>query len=232
MIDDSRRRAGLTDIAWRAALLACLLATCLGFGLGYLQGLRELIYKPHRERGAEPIDDFADSLDWVEPVPNRPALLRYRSVSFGLIAVALLLVAISQSIPAWHLGSLLLALGGAAIALTLFNRSPIGHIGTLDDRLLLVDHGGQYHLAGGSRVQYRGPFLLIDDIVVFTGNTLLPTFSQTQVDGRVRRIADGGIRVDRKTILVKLLQSRHPLALGACAIAGGLVAAAVLLALH
>jgi hypothetical protein len=38
-------------------------------------------------------------------------------------------------------------------------------------------------------------------------------------------VVEAGARVDRKTILVKLLEVRHPLALGALAIAGSLLAA-------
>ena len=86
-----------------------------------------------------------------------------------------------------------------------------------------------YHLGAGSTIQYRGPFLLIDDVVVFTGTPLLPALAAEQVSEKVAPVAHAGVRVDRKTVLVKLLESRHPLALGALACALGILGAAVAL---
>ena len=102
----------------------------------------------------------------------------------------------------------------------------------MGDRLLLVDHSGQYHLAGGPRLHYRGPFLSIDDIVVFSGSHLLPAFSPAPLQRYISPPTLGAIRVDHKTIAIKLLQSRHPLALGATAIAAAIAAAALLLLLQ
>jgi hypothetical protein len=89
-----------------------------------------------------------------------------------------------------------------------------------------------YHLGGGSRVQYRGPFVLLDDVVVFTGTRLLPAFSSKQVAGNVTPLAEAGIKVDRKTLIVKLLQGGHPLARGALAMLLSFAVAAVLLGLQ
>ncbi len=69
-----------------------------------------------------------------------------------------------------------------------------------------------YHLASGARLQYRGPFLLIDDVVVFSGSALLPALDPTQLQQQVFAHIKTGVRVDYKTVIVKLLQSRHPLA--------------------
>ena len=91
------------------------------------------------------------------------------------------MLAIGQSVTTWQLAALLLVLSGPAIALLLLSRRPTGHIGIVQDKLLLVDHRGMYHFAGGARVQYRGPFLLIDDVVVFCGSSLLPVFPDPQV---------------------------------------------------
>jgi len=70
---------------------------------------------------------------------------------------------------------------------------------------------------------------LIDDVVVFTGTPMLPALAAGQVDKKIDPVAHAGIRVDRKTVLVKLLESRHPLALGALACALGALAGAVAL---
>jgi hypothetical protein len=72
---------------------------------------------------------------------------------------------------------------------------------------------------------------MIDDVLVFAGNRLLPAFDQAQVASKVNPLVQAGVRVDRKTVLVKLLQSSHPFARGAIAILVALLAAAVLLSL-
>jgi hypothetical protein len=89
-----------------------------------------------------------------------------------------------------------------------------------------------YHFGGGSRVQYHGPFLAIDDVVVFCGSSLLPAFPPAQLEEMVRPLALGGVKVDRNTMLIKLLQCRHPLAQGAFAVVAGASAAILVLCLN
>jgi hypothetical protein len=96
--------------------------------------------------------------------------------------------------------------------------------------MLLVDHRGVYHFGRGSAIQYGGAFLLLDDVVMFTGNPLLPAFSPKKIQRLVYPLARNGIKVDRATILVKLLEARHPLAQGVLVI-GGTAAIAILLLL-
>ena len=232
LIAEQQRHTSLTRLAWRGGLLACALTAALGFGIGYLQNLRTLVYKPQREHGAEPVDDYTDTLQWIAPVVNRQAALRRTGFNYGLLSIGILLLAIGQSVTTWQLAALLLALSGPATALLLLSRRPAGHIGIVRDKLLLVDHSGMYHFAGGSRVQYRGPFLLIDDVVVFSGSSLLPVFPYPQIQHLVRPLALGGVKVDRNTVLVKLLQCGHPLAQGVCAMVAAATAAAILLCLQ
>jgi hypothetical protein len=150
-------------------------------------------------------------------------------IGYCALSLGALLLAIAQHANVYQLTALLLLLSGPAIGLLLFGRQSTGYIGLLDERLLLADHTGQYHFAGGSRIQYLGPFVAIDDVVVFTGNELLPAFSPAQIQQLVRPLAVGGIKVDVKTMLVKLLQSHHPLAQGLCVIAATTCTAIVLL---
>ncbi len=232
LIGERQHSASLTSAAWRGSLLVFALSAVLCFGFGYLQSLRTLVYKPQREHGAEPLDDYADTLEWVAPVLNRQALLRRSGFNYGLLAIGILLLAIGQSVTAWQLAALLLALSGPAIALILLSRCPVGHIGILQNRLLLVDHSGMYHLAGGSSVQYHGPFLMIDDVVVFSGSSLLPVFPHPQIQKLVRPLALSGVKVDLNTVLVKLLECRHPLAQCAFAIVIAAAVAAILLCIH
>jgi len=57
-----------------------------------------------------------------------------------------------------------------------------------------------------------GPFVIIDDVVIFTGTVLLPTLDRSQLDSLARPLIRAGIRVDRKTVLIKLIESHHPIA--------------------
>jgi hypothetical protein len=232
LVAHQQRNDDLTAVAWQVGLMLCALVAVAGLCLGNLARLRSLVYKPHRERGADPVDETVDAVHWVDPVTDRRAQLRRTTIIYAAIALALLLLAITRHTEPIQLAAALIALCGPAIALLLIGRSSVGHIGILQEQLLLVDHRGMYHLGGGPRVQYRGPFLLLDDVVVFTGTLLLPTFSCKQVAGRVTPLAEAGIKVDRKTVLVKLLQGSHPLAQGAVAVLVSFTAAAVLLCLQ
>ena len=218
LISRQQQRARLATAGWLAALLICGLGVVVSLCIGYLQRLRRFVYKSHRERGAEPLDDYANSLHWIDPMQNRPALLRRRRFRYGLLAIAAILVSTGQTMTAWPFVALLIALSGPAAALLLLERHPVGHIGIWQDRLLLVDHTGMYHFAGGSDVQYRGHFLLIDDIVVFCGSHLLPVFPYAQIEQLITPIMMRGTKVDRNTLAVKLLQAGHPLVQGAIAV--------------
>lgn len=232
LINRQQQRASFAAISWQIALLLCALAVVAGMGLGYLHSARSLVYKMRREQGAEPLDNYTAQLHWVDPIADRHPRLQKTGIQYGLAVLAAVLLAIALSVTVWQMAALLLALSGPAVALLLLNRQPTGHIGTVDDKLLLVDHSGMYQLASGSRLQYRGPFLVIDDVVVFAGNRLLPAFAADQIQRQVRPLALGGIKVDQKTLVVKLLQCRHPLAQGAVAILAALASAALLLGLQ
>jgi hypothetical protein len=231
LVSAQQQCAGFARIAWHGGLLLCALVAVLGCALAYWHGLRNLVYRPRREQGALPLDDLAAALRWIEPVQNRQEQLRSTGIRYGLGALAALSLAIAMSVSVSQLAALLLACSGPAIALQLLRRQPTGYIGVLADKLLLVDHNGMYQLAGGSRLQYRGPFLAIDDIVVFAGSQRLPAFSPAALQQHVWPLALGGIKVDRKTMAVKLLECRHPLAIGTVAIIAAVVAAALLLLL-
>ena len=101
----------------------------------------------------------------------------------------------------------------------------------MGDKLVVVDHRNFYHLGSGPRILFRQHFLLVDDVAVFTGLGFLPAFDQEQLSNEIRPMAEAGIKVDRKTVMIKLLEAGHPLAKGAVAtLASTLLAALLLLA--
>ena len=83
-------------------------------------------------------------------------------------------------------------------------------IGVLGDRLILVDPANLYRVVRTSRLQYRENHLIADDVIVFLGNRIQRLFDDEQLDALVQPLVNRGIRTDRLTLQVKMLQSRHP----------------------
>ena len=75
----------------------------------------------------------------------------------------------------------MIALIGPFAGLQLILRSEPEHLGLSNEQLVLVDHRQLYHLASGPRIHYWGPFVIIDDVVIFTGTVLLPTLDRSQL---------------------------------------------------
>ena len=230
LIDQQRRSKQLTNLAWAAGFSLLIAIAAVGAAMGCHQYLRSLVYHSRPTRGAEPVDEFTENIDWVDPAKDRAAAIKRLWVSYGALAVALCMLCIGFSVGLYALVAALIALCGPAIALVLFQRSQPAHVGTLEDQLILVDHRQMYHIARGPRIQYRGPFLLIDDVVVFSGTSAFPALCSEQLNSSVAPVAKAGARVDRKTVLVKLLDAGHPLAQGATIIGLALLVSLVVLA--
>ncbi len=212
----SERERGdrLTQVAWRTALLVLGLLTAAALVGAAYQRMRSMVYRSSRERGAPPIDEYADRIDWVDPEPRRDGILKRMTDIYLLLCIPTLgLVVFFAARPLLVLATII-ALAGPAMALALLRRDPVGHVGTEGKQLVLVDHRNIYNIGGDSRIQFRGPFLLIDDVVVYTGTAALPAFSPAQVQATVGPLRDAGVRVDRTTVMIKLLQGRHALATG------------------
>ncbi|PLW82319.1 hypothetical protein CWI75_11145 [Kineobactrum sediminis] len=86
-----------------------------------------------------------------------------------------------------------------------------GHIGVLGQQLILVDHRGIYHTGTGKQLRWHPLFLMIDDVVLYTGPTALPEFDTRSWPLLTAALAEAD-RVDTATILVSLVAARHPLA--------------------
>lgn len=232
LVDGQQRAAAATKLGWRIALAISLLALLGGCVVGATCRMRSLVYTSSREHGAEPVDKVIDDITWTEHHGERLSRFGRTAKAYAVLVLGFTLGAIGMGVSALQLSALLLLLAGPAVALLLLHRAQPGHIGTTGEQLLLVDHYGMYHLGGGGCIHYRGPFLMIDDVVVFTGTHLLPAFAPDQLAQGVMPLAQHGIKVDRKIVTTRLLQGRHPLALGALAILGCAVGAIALLSLQ
>jgi len=215
LADRTRERARLSELAWRGALTLCALVALAGLGTGFFLRMRSMVYRTSRERGAQPVDELIDEIRWIDPIETREATLKRRTNLYLVAATAVLVLVVIFAVHPTTLMGLIVGLSGPALALALLRRDTVGHIGIVDEQLMLVDHRSVYHIGSGSRVQYRGPFLLIDDVVVFGGTPALPAFALNQVQALVGPLRDAGVGVDRTTLAIKLLQGRHALALGA-----------------
>jgi len=216
---------------WQVLLALLVLTSLAGAAWAYLQSARALVYSGRPARGADPLDDIASELQWLETAPNRATQLRQLNITLAIVSLALLTMLIGLGVSLLQLIAATAFLTGPAIALQIFIRSEQEHAGFHEEQVVLVDHREMYHLAQGPRIQYRGPFVLIDDVVIFTGNTWLPSLNPLQVRKQLEPRVTAGVRVDRKTVAVKLLQSRHPLAQGVVAIVGCTLLATLLLLL-
>ncbi|WP_165954242.1 hypothetical protein [Seongchinamella unica] len=228
MIDSRAAERRLGNAAWSVVLILLTGTVIASLAFAYLQASRALVYKSRPARGAAPLDDIADDIHWVNAVAARKQQLRHANVGVAVLSLAVIIVLIGLGVSLATLVGAMLALCGPVVALQLLLRSEREYLGTWDDHLVVVDHRQLYQLASGARIQYRGPFLLIDDVVIFTGTPLLPAMDGKSINQEVAPLARAGVRVDRKTVLVKLLESRHPVAragqaVGFCLASGLLV---------
>ena len=230
--DEQQQAASLQALLTRVALAALALLLVTAWFAGFGHRVRSMVYTTCRASGAEPVDKLVASIDWVDPAADRDRRVQRTCISYALLALGLIALAIGLGVAVLQLGALLLTLAGPAVALLLVVRSDPGHIGVVHGSLLLVDHSNMYHLGEGPRIQYRGPFLMIDDVTVFTGTSLLPAFDPGQLRQQVLPLAHAGVKVDRRIAMVKLLQARHPMALGMVVILACSALAAAMLAMQ
>jgi hypothetical protein len=201
------------------------------FGFASLHRLRNLVYRQGQERGAVLVNEDEAALGWIPPAADRASRFQQLCIAYSALALASLIITGVFAGSLFVVLSLAAGLAGPGIALFLIHSGQPGHIGVLRDQLMVVDHTNTYHLGSGPNIHYRRHFVLIDDVVVFTGSRWLPVFDQQQLQARVAPLAHAGIKVDRKTVAVKLLEEGHVLARAAatCLASTGLAGLLLLL---
>lgn len=218
-----------TAALWRVCLSALVLIALISFCAGYLHRLRNLVYRQGKERGAEPIADRETEVTWVTRAGSRD--LRYKRVTVAYLTSGLLALIATATLT--HSMLIVLAIGvalaGPMVALFLLYSTRTGHIGLLGTQLVLVDHQNFYHQGSGPRIYYRKYFIMLDDVLVFSGSSLLPVFDSKDLRQNIQPLVTAGIKIDRTTLLIKLLQSAHPLAKGSIACLSCLALATLIL---
>ncbi len=221
----------LHAIAWELALLVCGSAIILGLIYSGIHQLRLRVYSGRQARGAEPLDTLLDQVTWLPTAPHRQQQLRRSSTAYLTLAVGIVVIAIALGVSMLQLLALLLALGGPLIVLQTLLRSPADHVGLLGDRLVLVDHRERYHCDQPDRTAFRGPFLFIDDIVVFTGTALLPAIDPASKYPLLASQLRNAVPASWSEILTRLRESNHPLARGSMAALAALALALFIIAI-
>ncbi|MDG1388646.1 MAG: hypothetical protein P8P79_09430 [Halioglobus sp.] len=232
IINERASKRQLTALAWYSFIVLLLTIAIGGFAYAYFYSVRALVYKSRPARGADPLDDIADQIHWVKAASTRSGQLRHASIACVILALAVLVTLMGLGVSAVQLLAAMIALIGPFAGLQLILRSEPEHLGLSNEQLVLVDHRQLYHLASGPRIHYRGPFVIIDDVVIFTGTVLLPTLDRSQLDSLARPLIRAGIRVDRKTVLIKLIESHHPVARATQVAALSLLAGMILVVLE
>ncbi|HEY7775333.1 MAG TPA: hypothetical protein VIC02_02235, partial [Kineobactrum sp.] len=87
-----------------------------------------------------------------------------------------------------------------------------GYIGLLGQQIILVDHRGTYHIGTGSQLRQHSLFLMIDDVVIYTGPSALREFDSDAWPLLATALAEAR-PADAATLVAALAASRHPLAI-------------------
>lgn len=103
------------------------------------------------------------------------------------------------------------------------------HLGVLGKQLILVDHRGVYHVGNGIQLQQHPLFLRAEDVIVYTGSGRRAFAADAWPLVQPTLAAAG--KADTATVLVTLLESRHPLVLMAAGLLIMLLASGLLLLL-
>jgi hypothetical protein len=204
-------------------------AALLAFGVW--QSLRGKVYIPPADQDEKGFDINSSDIYWLDPDPKAPG--RMRTLGYGMVAFALLVLitAFVAQLSVWILlaiTAIFAGLGGLYFAMV---RAASCHLGTLDGQLILVDHTNTYRVGQDSKIQYYNNYVMIDDVIIYLGNRVVHQFATTPLQQTFTPLVNRGIKVDRTTLRVKLIQSRHPMWLGSGGLAGALLLAALLLLL-
>ncbi|MFT6052153.1 MAG: hypothetical protein ACI9B9_001801, partial [Halioglobus sp.] len=220
VVETQRSGAQWMAKLWWALMVFLAITAAFSFVLAELHRIKRLIDRTTKFSDAQRIENLDGAISWIDPAANRDRSFQVLSLLYAISSVVILAAIFALQLPIEIMLSGGVALTGPALFIGFVWRSPTGYIGLAADGLVLVDHGGIYHLGAGSKIHSRSSFLFIDDIVVFIGSSILPVFDKGQLQQYVLPQAIAGVRVDRKTLWIKVIQSRHPIAKGLMACFG------------
>ena len=209
-------------------VLLCSLAAGL-FTLTYLQIMHGRVYTAPASGSELDLDINSEKIEWLalDADTGRRRLGLFLSGAAGAALAGCWLLGFG----AWVTLAISLLLAGAGGLYLALQQGCRGHLGALDNRLIVVDHRNTYRVGIGPEIQYFQNFVMINDVVVYLGNRLLARFCGAGLQERFQPLFRTGIKVDRATVGIKLIQQRHPLALGGAGVLAA-VTGVILLALY
>ena len=182
--------------------------------LGVLQTLRGKVYMPPTDSNERGFDINDESILWLDPEPGTEEKLRKLGYGIAGGATFLLLIAFIAQLSIWWMIAISIMLAGVGGCYFALQKSSTGHVGLQGDKLILVDHTNTYRVGTGPSIQYFDNYLMIDDVIVYLGNNLLRAFADKPLQEKFRPVVSRGIKVDRATVQVKMIQNRHPMITG------------------
>jgi hypothetical protein len=210
--------------------LAVPLLLAAGFAVAAIyQRLGARLPRPRFNADEAGFDVANPDITWLDPAPGFSRRLRLLGVSLAALSSAALLSVVALDLGPWRLAAVALACLGAGALYAALWRSCRGHLGAFDDKVILVDHSNTYRVGSGPAVQYQGDFVMIDDVIVYLGNRLLPPFARETLRRQFQPLLQRGSEVDRSTLQLKLIEQNHPVWLGISALLACLSLSALLL---
>jgi hypothetical protein len=212
-------------------LLVMFFAALSLYTFGTIKSLQGKIYKALSDTDEKGFDISNEEILWLDPAPKARAKLRRSFFLLGTAAVLAVAGAIAAGASIGVIVALLLIIAGTSGYCYAIQQSWGSHMGLLEDELVVVDHNNAYRIGKGPKIQYVNNYVIIDDVVVYLGNRFFQQFDPKPLRHRFAPIVRRGIRVDRTTLRLKLINSRHPMFYGGVGFALASVAALLLLIL-
>lgn len=197
--------------------------------LGTLNSLSGKVYHPNRDDEDSEFDVNDPYIEWLSPHPGAQSRLRILGFLLAGFASTIIIAAFLADISVWGLLAIIVLFSGLGGVYLARLRCASCHLGALGNQLVLVDHNLTYCVGRDSSVQYLGNYIMIDEVIVYLGNGLIEQFATTPLVERFLPLAQRGIKIDRTTLRLKLIHSRHPVILAAAGLAASLICAALFL---
>ncbi len=216
----------------QALILVMLFGVAAGMlALSILNTMREQIYTAPADDSEAGFDINSADIEWLAPAVDSDKKLRQIGYSLAGSAVVALVGSFLIELSIWAMLAISLILTGVGGLYFALQRACSCHLGILGDRLIVVDHTNTYRVGAGPKIQYLHNYVMIDDVIVYLGNRLVSQFANEPLHQRFQPLFTTGIKVDRATLRVKLIQRRHPMLLGISGLALTVLSAAVLIAM-
>lgn len=213
-LGERQSRLSLSSLLQVLILLVLFVTSAALLALGVLQSLRGKVYIPPADNNERGFDINDEAIDWLDPAPDSEKKMRMAGYGIAGFATLLLLGAFIAQFNIWTMIAISVVLAGCGGYYFALQKTAGCHLGLLDGNLVVVDHTSTYRVGTGPNIQYFHNFIMIDDVIVYLGNPLLNQFASEPLQEKFAPVVHTGIKIDRTTLQVRLIQSRHPMLLG------------------